>query len=329
MRPARTTIAPLIVLSLAGACALGSPPDSSGSGASAMSPEPSAASVSPSESAAPVMFDDFSYTDRAAMTANGWTLRTVAGWPGLPGATWSEEAISLEDDPALAGNTLLQLTATTDGTREGTTQAQVCHERKYRDGTSATRIHFTNAPTTGPDGDNVIESFYSITPYDEPLDPDYSELDFEYLPNGGWGQDGPTLWVNSWETVRIEPWLADNSEDTRTGDTEGWHTLVVQADGSSTSYFIDGERIATHGEHFYPESAMSINYNLWFFAAEFNGSAEPRTYSDQIDWIYHAAGQVLSSAEVEAAVAGMRASDVSFQDTVPDWSPPLDSPCDL
>ena len=71
--------------------------------------------------------------------------------------------------------------------------------RKYRDGTYATRVRFRNRPTIGPGGDEVVETFYTISPLKKPLDPDYSELDFEYLPNGGWGLAAPTLWVTSWE----------------------------------------------------------------------------------------------------------------------------------
>jgi hypothetical protein len=29
-------------------------------------------------------------------------------------------------------------------------------------------------------------------------------------------------------------------------------------------YFLDGAPLATHGEPYYPEDLMSINFNLWF-----------------------------------------------------------------
>ncbi len=275
------------------------------------------------------MFEDFSYSDTEEMAANGWTLRTKPGWPGLAGAEWSAAAVTLVDDPNAAGNRLVRLTSSTDGTPAGTTQAQICHKRKYREGTYATRIWFTNEPLAGPDGDVVVESFYAISPYDRPLDPAYSELDFEYLPNAGWGQPAATLWVNSWESVQIEPWIAHNSPDTRPGDLAGWHTLVLQVADGSIRYFLDGEALATHGEPYYPESPMSINYNLWFFADGILRSARERRYGDEIDWTYHAAGMVVSPEDVEAAVAEFRTAGVAFQDTVPDWSPPFEAPCDL
>ncbi len=46
-----------------------------------------------------VLFDDFSYGNKQQMKKNGWILRTEPGWPGVPGATWSEEGVSLLKDP--------------------------------------------------------------------------------------------------------------------------------------------------------------------------------------------------------------------------------------
>jgi hypothetical protein len=46
-----------------------------------------------------------------------------------------------------------------------------------------------------------------------------------------------------------------------------------------------------------------------------------------VDWAYHAAGAVLSPAQVTAAVTAMRHDDVSFRDTVP--ASGLASPCNL
>ncbi len=68
-----------------------------------------------------------------------------------------------------------------------------------------------------------------ISPLKAPMDLDYSELDFEYLPNGGWGIDGPTLYATTWETFSPEPnWKKDNVFKTTNGSQAGWHTLVKQ-----------------------------------------------------------------------------------------------------
>src|SRR5688500_11807164 len=123
--------------------------------------------------AEPTLFDDFTYDSRDDMAANGWIMRTAPGWPGVPGATWGPESFSLHDDPSRAGNRVLRMTSSTDGTPAKTRQTQICHERKYLEGTYAARVRFTDAPVSGPDGDKIVETFYLISPLKEPMDLDY------------------------------------------------------------------------------------------------------------------------------------------------------------
>ncbi len=75
------------------------------------------------------------------------------------------------------------------------------------------------------------------------MDPDYSELDWEYLPNGGWGIIGPTLYQTTWESFIPEPnWKMDNvSNNTRVGRA-GWHTLVTQVGNGKVKYLLDGKQ---------------------------------------------------------------------------------------
>lgn len=61
------------------------------------------------------------------MSANGWIIREKAGWPGVPGATFSQENITLLNDPATNGNRLMRMTSSTDGSRAKTSQTQVCN----------------------------------------------------------------------------------------------------------------------------------------------------------------------------------------------------------
>jgi hypothetical protein len=147
-----------------------------------------------------IVFDDFSYTGFHPLLdlwQHGWKVRTAQGWPGAAGATWSAASISFVRDPANRKNELLRLTSSTDGTAAGTSQAQICQARKFYVGTYATRVRFEDAPDSGPDGDQLVETFYAISPLQAPLDPNYSELDWEYLPNGGWGMTAPTFWMTS------------------------------------------------------------------------------------------------------------------------------------
>ena len=160
-----------------------------------------------------ILFDDFNYARKDQLKKNGWIIRTVAGWPGIPGATWSEKDVAILANPEQPGNRIVRMTSSTDGTPANTIQTQICHQRKYLEGTFAARVRFTDNPVSGPGGDQLVQSFYTISPLKAPWDPDYSELDFEYLPNGGWGISGPTLYATTWETFYPEPnWKKDKSK---------------------------------------------------------------------------------------------------------------------
>ncbi|HET8782247.1 MAG TPA: glycoside hydrolase family 16 protein, partial [Pyrinomonadaceae bacterium] len=278
-----------------------------------------------------ILFDDFSYANNEAMKRNGWILRTEPGWPGVPGATWSEDGVSLHKDSGKPVNWFVRMTSSTDGsTGPNTRQTQICHQRKYLEGTYAARVRFTDDPVSGPRGDQLVESFYSISPLKAPMDLDYSELDFEYLPNGGWGIDGPTLYATTWETFSPEPnWKKDNVFKTTNGSQAGWHTLIKQVMNQKVTYFVDGKLFAEHGGEYYPEDTMSINFNLWFIRDGLIKSSERRTYQEDIDWVFHQAGVALTPEQVEAAVANMRRKSVKFRDSVPAKSPALKSPCNF
>ena len=278
-----------------------------------------------------VLFDDFSYTDKAQLKKNGWIIRTEPGWPGIPGATWSEDGVSLVKDPAQAKNTIIRMTSSTDGTAGPSTfQTQICHQRKYLEGTYAARVRFTDDPVSGPGGDQLVQSFYTISPLKAPMDLDYSELDWEYLPNGGWGISGPTLYSTTWETFSPEPnWKKDNVFQTTGGSQAGWHTLVTQVLDQKVKYFVDGKLFAEHGGNYYPEDTMSINFNLWFIRDGMVQSKERRQYQEDIDWVFFQAGAALTPAQVEAAVASMRRKGIKFRDTVPAKVPALKSPCNF
>jgi hypothetical protein len=298
---------------------------------------PAVASAAPQRGAAPslaaarpgFLFDDFSYASRSQLAAHGWIVRAGSGWPGVKGATWSAENVSFVADRARRGNRLLRMSSSTDGTAGGTSQTQVCHQRKYLEGTYATRVRFRDASTRGPDGDQVVETFYAISPPGAPLDPDYSELDWEYLPNGGWGVRPSVLFVTTWETFQLDPWIAVNDHTPAVGSLDGWHTLVMQVAKGTVRYYLDGARLASHGGKYYPEVPMSINYNLWFVSDGLAAPGESRRYDEDVDWVFHRAGAVLSPAQVRAAVAKLRRTNVAFVDTVPAATPPLVSPCNF
>ena len=267
-----------------------------------------------------MMFDDFTYASVDDLSKNGWIIRTESGWPGVPGATWGKERISLHDG-------VLRMTSSTNGTK--TTQSQFCHERKYFEGTYAARVRFTDSPVGSPDGDQIVQTFYMISPQKAPMDLDYSELDFEYLPNGGWGHEGPTMFATTWETFQLEPWIAVNESANKAASYEGWRTLVLQVSGQRARYYVNGVLLADHGDKYYPEVPMSINFNLWFVKDGLMMSPQMRHYVEDIDWVFHQADSVLTPAQVEASVADLRRRSVKFADNVPAKMPALTSPCNF
>jgi hypothetical protein len=275
----------------------------------------------------PVLFDDFTYASTAELAAHGWIMRTAAGWPGVKGAAWGPESFSLHDDPTLQKNRVLRMSSVTHGASGATRQSQICHQRKYLEGTYAARVRFTDVAISGPDGDQVVETFYFISPLKAPMDPDYSEIDFEYLPNGGWGRSEATMRGTTWETFQAEPMMDDNITGKMPGSFAGWHTLVTQVGAGRVRYFVDGNPLADHGDKFYPEAPMSINFNLWFIEEGLLAGSEPRQYEEDVDWVFFHRDAVLSPQDVESAVADLRRDGVTFRDTVP--SSGLPSPCDF
>ena len=283
----------------------------------------------PEKESSQILFDDFNYSTDRQLAKHGWIIRTAAGWPGIPGARWEKKGVSFLNDQDQRGNRLLRMISSTDGTGANTYQTQICHQRKYLEGTYAARVRFVDLPTDGPSGDALVQSFYTISPLKAPWDPDYSELDFEYLPVGGWGSAGPTLFTTSWRTFSPEPnWKKDNVFNTSSGSIAGWHTLVTQVAAGKVKYFIDGKPLAEHEGQYYPRSLMSINFNLWFIKDASIKSDTVRHYQEDIDWVFHQAKKALTPEEVEAKVASLRRRSRKYQDTVPAPVPALISPCD-
>ncbi|MGC9501261.1 FG-GAP-like repeat-containing protein [Streptomyces sp. WG7] len=258
-----------------------------------------------------ILFDDFHYTgvDDPALAAHGWSARTGVGGPGVAGATWSAGAVTFPVDPTATDGRVAQLRASTDGTPAGTVHAQLSTtQRKFYSGTYAARVHFDDSPATGTaGGDHPVQAFYAISP-ESPL---YSELDFEYLPKGGWGVSTPSLFTTAWY----------NSAEDRTSHYDaglttlrGWHTLQMTVSRGQTVFYVDGKEYFRPAAKFSPREPMTINFNEWFIDLAEGGAA--RVWEQKADWVYYDSSSVLTPEQVDAAVRGYAASGTRFVDTV-------------
>ncbi|MEU2401165.1 cellulose binding domain-containing protein [Streptomyces pseudogriseolus] len=263
------------------------------------------------------LFDDFDYASHTDpdLSAHGWNVRSNAGGPGVPGATWDPSKVTFSSS---GGNSVMDLETSTAGTGASTTHTEILtRSTKFAYGTYAARVRFSDAPVTGPDGDRVVQTFFTINDLKAPMADDYAEYDFEYLPNGGWGEPSSILYTTSWETYNPDPWQAVNQHSESRRSFAGWHDLVVTIDGSGIRYYIDGSLFGTHDAAYLPERPMSINFNQWLIDLAGQPSTTPRAYHQQVDYVLHVKDQVLTPAQVAARIDGYRAAGTSFVDEVP------------
>lgn len=254
-----------------------------------------------------VFFDDFNYSSSGdpVLLNFGWSPRSGGGGPGI--GTWDATHITFLPDPADSSNQLMQMAATTSGTAATTIQTEILTPFKFLHGTFAARVKFEDAPESGPDGDQLYQTFFTISPY---KGRPYSEIDFEYLPNGYGSVKTPHFFFTLWQTTHKS--VSTNSA----ASFAGWHTLVVNdADGVSTQFYVDGV-LVTSFSVYYPAALMAIDFNQWFPTGSLINSSTPRTWVEQIDWVYHAKDTLLTTSQVEANVASYRAQGIVRYNTV-------------
>ncbi|MFE5634026.1 cellulose binding domain-containing protein [Streptomyces sp. NPDC056543] len=263
------------------------------------------------------LFDDFDYTGHTdpAVSAHGWSVRSNSGGPGVPGATWAAENVTFAKEGT---NSIMNLRTSTAGTAESTRQTEILtRSTKFRNGTYAARVRFSDAPVSGPDGDRLVQTFFTINDLKAPMADDYAEYDFEYLPNGGWGEPANILYTTSWETYRPDPWEAVNQHSEVRASYAGWHDLVLTIDDNTIVYYVDGQEFGRHDARYLPERPMSINFNQWLIDLQGQTSTTPRSYDQKVDYVLHVKDQVLTPAQVAAKVAAYRTAGTAFEDSVP------------
>ncbi|MBR7836906.1 hypothetical protein KDL01_26750 [Actinospica durhamensis] len=281
------------------------------------SPGASTASAVP----AGVLFDDFHYSGASdpALGKHGWVVRTSSGGPGVV-STWRSSAVTFPEETGADGGEVLDLSASTDGTKSGTTQAEVDSLNvPFFTGTYAARIHFEDDPTSGTNGDPINEDFYMISPRNN----DYSEMDTEYEPNGGWGAPGPRLDTTTWysvyacDTVTSAGSVPGCDRDTQKNmlSLSGWHTLMITAANGVVTYSMDGKVLYTTSGKYYPRESMSADFNTWFVDLTEPISGKRRWDMD-VNWFYYNAGQTMSLSQVQQTVSGLYAGGTNFVDTI-------------
>ena len=120
--------------------------------------------------------------------------------------------------------------------------------------------------------------------------------------NGGWDASVAAMYNTTWYND------SGDSVDTITeGSFNGWHTVVIVVSGGHVKYY-DGTRLlADHSGKYYPRSKMNIIPQLWF--SDNNAAG---TWHIDVDWVYYwRRNAVLTAAQVEAEVDGLRASGVA------------------
>lgn len=270
-------------------------------------PQPGLAQTSPAQPQ--LFFDDFAQPSPAQLTQQGWTIRHTAGHPGVAGARWSADAVSLITD-ASTRSTWLRLRASTDGTAGGTEHAQLCGPRQFLKGTHSARVRLSDQAASGPSADQIVQSFYLISPLRFDFDPDFSEIDWEYLPNGGWGDTQPRLYAVNWQTVRINPWQAHNQYQQLMGRHGGWRQLTMHVDEHNTRWYLDETLVAVHGGRQQPVQTMGLNLSVWFADLATTTPGERRHWHVDVDWVASFGGQLLSPQAVQQQITRWQADGV-------------------
>ena len=266
-----------------------------------------------------VFYDDFVYAESSdpELSQFGWRVRTSPGGPGVEGAQWTSDQVTFVDDPNDEGDRLLIMGASTSGTPASSQHSEIMTDDFFLEGTYAARVRLTDTPVYGPDvNDIIVQAFFSINELQYDYDFSYSECDFEYLPNGGWGASQPTMFVTSWATYKPEyppdEQVSINQTDPHSVslDDGQWHILRFEISDRQVKYFIDDTHIKTHSGIYYPESEMSIALQNWF-GSLMSGSvnisgSEHRQYEFYVDWVFHAKDSVLNDTSIENLISEYR-----------------------
>ena len=269
-------------------------------------------------------FDDFLYADPndPLLTCFGWTVRSGGGGPRPDVCSQAQQLW----DPNLVAftNGLVTLSAQTDGNSncESTHQSEVGTSASFFEGTYSARVRFTDAPRHAPTPEPSVQAFFTYNSRLE-CDPEFAEIDYEYLPNDNWDQgcSDPVLYMNSWE-MWGDPETAEPNCPTimtsvyQCGSFATWHTYTLQVVGDTIRFFVDDADMGTHVGDTYPEAPMQIRLQHWFTDGLAPGV--PAVFTMAVDWVYHAKDVALTPAQVSGNVESLRAVNLARWDAMGD-----------
>ncbi len=91
--------------------------------------------------------------------------------------------------------------------------------------------------------------------------------------------------------------------------------------GKHVKYYLDGQLIADHatdaqGDPVTPQTPTSVHYNLWFI-----DTVGHTTYTEQVDWTYHAGNEVVSPSDAIANASEHRTAGTAHLDPVSGCAP--------
>ena len=195
----------------------------------------------------------------------------------------------------------MQMAATTSGTASTSIQTEILTPFKFLHGTFAARVKFEDAPDSGPDGDQLYQTFFTISPYKSRP---YSEIDFEYLPNGFGSTLTPHFFFTLWQTTH------KNVSTNIAASYAGWHTWWWTTPMALTRTF-------TWTACWWRRSQLTTRLPSWPLISisgsplgSLVNSSTPRTWVEQIDWVYHAKDTLLTTTQVQANVANYRSQRI-------------------
>ncbi len=284
-----------------------------------------------------VFFDDFSYSDTEDLEKRGnWDVQEGTGRrPGNRTWYWSADNVVLMEDKEDPDNTIVRLKAKTDGSGgKNTSQSQIrYYEEKFGAGTYVARVWLYDdvMESDDPKGtgawnaqDQALSTFFTINRIQAPTWEPYHESDFEYLFNGGWGGQDKTMWFTTWNSYALQTSSEGQTNQVTTSNNERgsldgqWRYLTIQIDENGrTTYFIDGEKKASHANKDSIVGPQSIAFNLWFIAGGQDTKYQSsRTYWEDVDWVYYTPDTTAETKEIQTIVADMQDADIAQFDDI-------------